>query len=68
MKKIVILLMLCLLSVSIVHAQVKTARERDGLKGLVQTVKVWQMTVVTEGEKQTESSLVPSQMVSYDRG
>lgn len=60
-------LMLCLLSCSIIHAQLKTDRERAGLKGLVQTVKVRQMTVVTEGEKQTVSPLVLSHATSYDR-
>ena len=60
-------LMLCLLSYSIVYAQAKTDRERDGLKGLVQTVKVRQMTVVTEDEKQMESPLVLSYVISYNR-
>ena len=67
MKNLAALLMLCLLPSTIAHAQAKTDRERDGLKGLVQTVKVRQMTVITEDEKPTESPLILSHMVSYDK-
>ena len=67
MKEKITALMLCLLSYSIIHAQTKTDRERHGLKGLVQTVKVRQITIVTEGEKQTESPLELMHVVSYDK-
>ena len=59
--------MLCLLSYSIVPAQGKTDRERDGLKGLVQTIKVRQITVVNEDEKQPESPLGLSHVISYGK-
>lgn len=67
MRKLITLSVFCLLSHAIVHAQVKTDRERDGLKGLVQTVKVRQITIVNENEKQTESPLVLSHVISYDK-
>lgn len=40
MRNKITALILCLLSYSMVHAQPQTDRERDGLKDLVQTVKV----------------------------
>ena len=67
MRNSIALLMLCLLSATVIHAQVKTDRERDGLKGLVQTVKVRQTTIVTEDEKQTESPLILSHEITYDK-
>ena len=67
MRNTITALMFCLLSSSTVDAQTKTDRARDGLKGSVQTVKVRQMTVVTDGDKQTEGPLVLSHMISYDR-
>jgi hypothetical protein len=67
MRNLVAVSMLCLLLPVTIHAQAKTDRERDGLKGSVQSVKVRRMTIVTEDEKRTETLLLLSHAISYDR-
>ncbi|MGI9105092.1 MAG: hypothetical protein ACR2G4_02460 [Pyrinomonadaceae bacterium] len=67
MRNLITLLLLGLLSPTIASAQVKTDRERDGLKGLVRAVRAQQMTVISEDEKQTESPLLMSHVITYDK-
>jgi len=58
---------LCVLLSSTAFTQVKTDRDRDGLKGTVQIVRVRKMTTLDENGKQSASPLLLTQVVTYDQ-
>ena len=58
---------LCLLFTGSTFTQGKTDRDRDGLKGPVQTVRVRKMTTLDENGKQSASPLLLTHVVTYEQ-
>lgn len=58
---------LCLLLPGTTFPQSKTDRDRNGLKGAVQIVRVRKMTILDENGKQSSSPLLLAQVVTYDQ-
>jgi hypothetical protein len=66
MRKLFAISGLCVLITGTAFSQ-KTDRERDGLKGPVETVRVRQATKLSEDGKQSESPLLLTHVVTYDQ-
>lgn len=58
---------LCVLLSGSTFAQGKTDRDREGLKGAVQIVRVRKMTTLDENGKQSAGPLLLTQVVTYDQ-
>lgn len=67
MKRALIVFLLSLTSFVTHFSQTKTDRERDGLKGPVQTVRVRKGTLLDENNRQTPGPVVLSHTVTYDQ-
>lgn len=67
MKRALIIFLLSLASFVTPVSQTKTDRERDGLKGPVQTVRVRKGTLLDENDRQTQGPVVLSHAVTYDQ-
>jgi hypothetical protein len=67
MKKALLVSLLFVLSVVTVYSQSSTDRERDGLKGPVQTVRVRKTTKLDENGMRTETPLLLSHVITYEK-
>jgi len=67
MKKAPLILLLFASLAVAAHSQSSTDRERDGLKGSVQTVRVRKTTTLDENGVRTETPLLLSHVVTYDK-
>jgi hypothetical protein len=67
MKNILLISMLFVWPAGTVYSQSSTDRERDGLKGPVQTVRLRKTTTLDENGMRTETPLVLSQVTTYDK-
>lgn len=67
MKKALLLSLLLFSLATAVNSQSITDREREGLKGPVQTVRVKKTTTLDENGVRTETPLLLSQVVTYDK-
>src|SRR5258705_1172382 len=66
MRNLLLISGLCVLITGTAFSQ-KTDRERDGLKGPVETVRVSQATTSSEDGKQSEGPLLLTHVVTYDQ-
>lgn len=67
MKEVLLVSLLLVLPAGTVYSQSSTDRERDGLKGPVQTVRVRQTTTLDENGVRTETRLMLSHVITYDK-
>ena len=67
MKNSLLILLLFASLATSAHSQSSTDRERDGLKGPVQTVHVRKATTLDENGVRTETPLLLSHVVTYDK-